>query len=62
MCSVKLEDKRNTEELIDMLGLKEAADKLSRANDMRWYVQVLRRLEEDVLMKAMVHKVDGKRK
>ena len=29
-CSVKLVDKRNTEELMDMLGLKEAADKLAR--------------------------------
>ena len=29
MCSVKLVDKRNTEELVDMLGLKEAADKLA---------------------------------
>ena len=35
MASVKLIDKRNTEELMDMLGLKEAADKLARANGMR---------------------------
>ena len=39
--SVKLVDKRNTEELIDMLGLKKAADKLARANGMRWYGHVL---------------------
>ena len=32
MCDVKLVDKRNTEELMDMVGLKEAADKLARAN------------------------------
>ena len=32
MCGVKLEDKRNTEELMDMLGLKEAANNLARAN------------------------------
>ena len=56
MCGVKLVDKRNTEELMDMLGLKEAADKqLARANCMRWYGHVLRQPEEDVLMKAMVH-------
>ena len=29
MCCVKLVDKRNTEELMEMLGLKEAADKLA---------------------------------
>ena len=55
MCHVKLVDKRNTEKL--MLGLKKAADKLARANDVRWYGHVLR-----FLMKAMVHEVDGKRK
>ena len=29
ICSVKLVDKRNIEELMDMLGLKESADKLA---------------------------------
>ena len=38
MCGVKLVNKRNTEELMDMLGLKEAA----RANGVRWYGHVLR--------------------
>ena len=59
MCDVKLVDKKNTENLVDMLGLKEEADKLAKVNGMRWYVHVLRP-EEDVLIKAMVHKVDGK--
>ena len=62
MCSVKLVDKRNTEELMDMLGLMEAADKLAKVNGVRWYGHILRRPEEDVLIKAMVHEVDGKRK
>ena len=55
MSGVKLVDKKNTEELMDMLRLKEAADKLSRANGMRWYGHVLKPPKEDVLMKAMVH-------
>ena len=42
--------------LMDMLGLKEAAHKLARANGVRWYGHVLRRPEQDVLMKAMVYK------
>ena len=41
ICSVKLVDKRSIVELMDMLGLKEAADKLARANDVRWYGHVL---------------------
>ena len=47
---------------MDMLGLKEAADKLAKANSVRWYGHVLRRPMQDVFIKAMVHKVDGKRK
>ena len=62
MCGVKLVDKRNLMELIDILRLKEAADKPARANGVRCYGHVLRRPEEDVLMKAMVHKMDKKRK
>ena len=36
VCGVKFVDKRNTEELMDMLGLKEAADKLAKSNGMIW--------------------------
>ena len=42
MCSVKLVENENTMELMDMLRLKEAVDKLARANGMRWYGYVLR--------------------
>ena len=41
-CGVKLVNKRNTVELMDMLGLKEAADKLVRVNGVRCYVHVLK--------------------
>ena len=44
MCHVKLVDKRNTEKL--MLGLKKAADKLARANGVRWYGHVLKIFDE----------------
>ena len=35
MCGVKLVDKKNTVELMDMLELKEVADNLARANGVR---------------------------
>ena len=62
MCCVKLVNKRNSVELMNILGLKKAAGKLERANGKRWYGHVLRQLEKGVLMKAMVHKVDEKHK
>ena len=48
LCGVKLVEKRNTEGLMDMSRLKEAADKLARANSMRWNGHILRRPEKDV--------------
>ena len=62
MCGVKLVHKMNTVELMDMLGLKEEADKLAKLNGVRWYDHVLRQPEENVFMKATVHEMDGKHK
>ena len=45
MCCVKLVDKTNTMELMDMLELKETTDMLVRANGVRWYDHVLRQPE-----------------
>ena len=42
MCNVNFVNKRNTKELMDMLGLKKAADKLARANGVRWFNHALR--------------------
>ena len=61
MFGVKLVDKRWSC-MMDMLELKEAADNLTKANSMSWYGHVLRRPEKDVLMKAIVHEENGKRK
>ena len=55
----KVGGKKNTEDLMDMLGLKEAADKLAKVNGMRWYGHVLRQPEEDVLIKTMVYVCSG---
>ena len=37
MYGLKLMDKKNTEELMVMLGLKEAIDKSAKANGVHWY-------------------------
>ena len=61
MCGVKLMDKRNTEELMDMLGLKETLEGLAKANGVRWFGHVLRRDDDSVLRKALDFRVDGQR-
>ena len=54
MCSVKLVDGKNTEDLMKMLGLKETLDQMAQANGVRWYGHVVRRDEESILKKAMM--------
>ena len=61
MCGVKLVHRKNTEELMKMLGLKETLDKMAKANGVRWYGHV-RRDDESILEKAMMFEVNGPRK
>ena len=62
MCGVKLEDGKNTEDLMKTLGLKETIDKMAQANGVRWYGHVVRRDEESILKKAMMLQVNGQQK
>ena len=61
MCGVKLVDRKNTEELMKMLGLKETLDKMAKGNGVRWYGHVVRRDDESILKKAMMFEVNGPR-
>ena len=36
MCGVKLVVRKNTKDLMKMLGLTEALDKMAQANGVRW--------------------------
>ena len=53
MSGVKLMEKKRTEDLMDILGLKETVVQMSKASGVRWYGHVLRRDEGDVLRKAL---------
>ena len=62
MCGAKLIEKKRTEDLIEMLGLKETAVQMAKANGVRWYGHVLRRDDGHVLRKVLEFVVRGKRK
>ena len=62
VCGVKSAEKRNTTELMDMLGLRETIDGLAKVNGVRWYGHVLGREENDVLRKALRFTVEGQRR
>ena len=60
MCGVKLEDRKNMEELMEMLGLKETLDRMAKANGVRWYEHVIRRDDDNIVKKAMMLEVKWK--
>ena len=62
VCGVKLVDRKNTEELMEMLGLKKTLDRLAKANGVRWYGHVIRREDDNILKKTMMMEVNGQRK
>ena len=49
MCGAKLIEKKRTEDLMEMLGLKETAVQMAKANVERWHGHVLRRDDGHVL-------------
>ena len=52
MCRVKLLDRRNSKELMDMLGIKESLNRMAKASNIRWYGHVLRKEDENVIVKV----------
>ena len=61
ICGAKLTEKKKTEGLMEMLGLRETAVQMAKANGVRWYGHVLRRDDGNVLRKALEFEVRGKR-
>ena len=61
MCGAKLMEKTRTEDLMEMLGLKETVVQMAKANGVRRYRHVLRD-DGHVLRKALEFEVKGKRK
>ena len=62
MCGVKLVDRKKMEDLMEMLGLKETLGRMAKANGARWCGHVIRRDDDNILKKAMMMEVNGKRK
>ena len=62
ICGAKLIERRRTEHLMEMLGLKETVVQMAKAYGVRWYGHVLRRDDGHVLRKALEFEVKGKRK
>ena len=59
---VQHKERKLSRDLMLMLGLNEAIDKLAMANSVCWYGNVLRREDGHVLRMALVLEVEGRRK
>ena len=46
MCGVKLVDKKSTKDQMQMLDLCKTIDQLAKANSVRWYGHVLRKVRQ----------------
>ena len=62
ICGSKLMEKKKTEDLMEMLGLKETVVQMAKANGVGWLGHVLRGDDGHVLRKALEFEVRGKRK
>ena len=49
MCVVGLADMKNTESMMNMLGLNQSIDKMAKASGVRWLGNVLRRDDRSVV-------------
>ena len=52
MCGVKSIEKKNSQELMDLLGLVEPLDGPAWASGVRWYGHVLKRDNDDMFKRA----------
>ena len=62
MCGAKLIEKKRTEDLKEISGLKETVVQMAKANGVRWYRHVLSCDDGHVLGKVLEFEVKGKRK
>ena len=62
MCGAKLVKKKRTEDLMEMLVLKETVVQMGKVNGVRLYGHVLRRDDGHVLRRALEFEVKGKRR
>ena len=61
ICGIEMIEKRRSQELTSLLGLKDTLDELARASGMQWYGHVLRRDNGGVLRRALDFGVAGRR-
>ena len=61
MWRVKMIEKRRSQELTSLLGLKDTLDRLAKASGVRWYGHVLRRDKSDILRRTLDFEVAERR-
>ena len=60
MCGVSIKDRRTSEELRKLIGVQPITTVI-RSGRLRWYGHVMRKGDEDWVMKGMEFRVEGRR-
>ena len=59
--AVRSKKQRGVDGQLDMLGIKESFDRMAKASSMRWYGHVLRKEDDNVIVKALNFEVSCSR-
>ena len=62
MCRVKPIGRKNTNELMQMLGITVPIERMIRAETVSWYRHVLRKEEGNILKEVLNFEITGRRK
>ena len=62
MHGAKLANRKNTENMMDMLGANQTIDKMAKASGVRWLGHILRKEDCDAVRNALEFNVEGRRK
>ena len=62
MCDAKLADRKNSEDIMNMLPLNQTIDKMAKVSEVRWLGQVLRKDYGDVVRNTLEFNVEGRKK
>ena len=61
ICGAKVADRKNTEDMMDMLDVNQTIDKMAKARGVRWLRHIWRKEDGDIVRNVLEFNVEGRR-